>query len=332
MRRVLVTGATGGLGLGLVAALRADGFNVRATGRSLAHAARLQVTGAEFIAADLNEAQAVDRLCDGMDSVIHAAALSSPWGRDADFRRANVAITKGLMESARRAGCRRFVFVSSPSVYADTCDRLNLTEDSPLPRRFLNAYAATKAEAERLVLAANDETMATIAIRPRAIVGPDDQVLLPRFLRVIRKGVFPLLHKGQALIELSDVRDVARALILAEVRAPDLGGQVFNISGGHALPVKETVAALAKALGQDLRFVGLPFAPMRAVAATMEAVAAALPGRPEPPLTVYSLCTLAFSQTFDLTRARTRLGYAPRHDALETALSVAQTLANRGVA
>jgi hypothetical protein len=76
-----------------------------------------------------------------------------------------------------------------------------------------------------------------------------------------------------------------------------------------------------------VRFIGLPFSLMRAVAAGMESAAAVLPGRPEPPLTVYSLCTLAFSQTFDLTRARTRLGYAPRHDALQTALAVARNVA-----
>jgi len=327
MRRVLVTGATGGLGLSLVAALRAEGYEVRATGRSRVHEARLRATGAEFVAADLFDRGALCRLCEGVDSVIHAAALSSPWGRDSDFRHANVEITKGLMEYARRAACRRFVFVSSPSVYADTCDRLDLTEDSPLPGRFLNAYAATKAEAERLVRTANSDAMATIAIRPRAIVGPDDQVLLPRFLRIIRKGVFPLLRKGQALIELTDVRDVAGAVILAEARAPELGGQVFNISGGRAMAVKDTVDALAAALGRDMRFISLPFAPTRAMAAALEALAGALPGRPEPPLTVYSLCTLAFSQTFDLTRARTRLGYMPRHDAMETAIAVARSYA-----
>jgi len=327
MRRILVTGATGGLGLSLVDALRAAGYSVRATGRSLEHLARLQATGAEFVAADLCDATVSDRLCRDMDSVIHAAALSSPWGRTSDFRRANVDITKGLMESARRAGCHRFVFVSSPSVYAQARDQLDLTEASPLPARFLNAYAATKAEAERLVLAANSEAMATIAIRPRAIVGPDDQVLLPRFLRVIKKGIFPLLYDGRARIELTDVRDVADSLILAEARAPELGGEVFNISGGRAVTIRDTVAALADALGQPLRFIRLPFGQTRAVAATLEAVAAALPGRPEPPLTVYSLCTLAFSQTFDLTRAGTRLGYAPRYDALETAIAVARSVA-----
>jgi nucleoside-diphosphate-sugar epimerase len=324
MRRVLVTGATGGLGLSLVTALRRKGYVVRATGRSRASEAKLAATGAEFVAADLNAPAATDSLCQGMDSVIHAAALSSPWGRDRDFRRVNVEATQSLLAAARRAGCQRFVFVSSPSVYARPRDQFGLTESDPLPAHFLNAYAATKAEAERRVRTAADDVIATVCIRPRAIIGPDDTVLLPRFLRVIEKGVFPLVRGGAALIELTDVRDVANALILAETRAPALSGQVFNVSGGQAVTIRATVEALAEALGRPLRFVDLPFTPLRLATAGMEAVAHALPGRPEPPLTVYSLCTLAFSQTFDLTRARTQFGFTPHHDGLASAIAVAR--------
>ena len=318
MRRVLVTGATGGLGLATVAALRGDGYAVRATGRNVAVAARLNAMGAEFIPADLTDFAGLPGLLDGVDSVIHAAALSSPWGRMAEFHRINVEATLALHETARAQGTR-FVLVSSPSVYARAKDQIGLTEDSSLPRRFLNAYAATKAEAEGRVMARGG-----VVIRPRAIVGPDDQVLLPRFLRLIDKGRFPLVRGGRALIELTDARDVARALILAEQKAPHLGGQVFNISGGRALSVRQTVSAIAEAMGKAVRFRELPFTPVRALTAIGEHIAAAMPGRPEPPMTVYGLCAMAFSQTFDLTRARERLGYAPRHDALDTALSVAR--------
>ncbi len=326
MRRVLVTGATGGLGLSLVAALRAQGYVVRATGRNASAGQRLAAAGAEFMAAELTGSENAARLCRGMDSVIHAAALSSPWGRDADFRKINVDTTQALLDAARREGCRRFVFVSSPSIYARPLDQFGLTESDPLPQHFLNAYAATKAEAERRVLAANDPEFACVSLRPRAIVGPDDQVLLPRFLRLIEKGVFPLVRGGTAQIELTDARDATRALILAEDRAPELGGQAFNISGGQAVTIKATVVALAQALGRPVRFVHLPFTPMRWAAAGMEAVARALPGRPEPPLTVYSLCTLAFSQTFDLSRARMALGFAPSHDALASAVAIVRGL------
>ncbi len=318
MRRVLVTGATGGLGLATVAAFAAEGYAVRATGRKVSAAGRLRALGAEFVPADLANLATLPSLCEGMDSVVHAAALSSPWGTMAEFHRINVEATLALHEAARAAEAR-FVFVSSPSVYARARDQIGLTEDSPLPRHFLNAYAATKGEAEGRVMARGG-----VAVRPRAIVGPDDRVLLPRFLRLIDRGHFPLVNDGRALIELTDARDVARALVLAEQKAPELGGQVFNVSGGHALPLRETVSAIAGAMGKAVNFRNLPFVPVRVLTAMAESIAVLLPGRPEPPLTVYGLCAMAFSQTFDLTRARDRLGYAPRHDALETAMAVAR--------
>ncbi len=327
MRRVLVTGATGGLGLSLVEVLRAKGYVVRATGRNPEAVPRLLASGADFVNADLNLPSVADDLCRGMDSVIHAAALSSPWGRTGDFQRINVEATQRLLNAARLAGCRRFVFVSSPSVHARARDQFDLTEADALPSIFLNAYAATKARAERRVMAANDADFATICLRPRAIVGPDDTVLLPRFARIIAKGVFPLLRDGRALIELTDVRDVCEALVLAEAKAPDLGGQVFNVSGGQAVSVKATVTALAEAMERRVRFVRLPYLPMRVAASGLEVASRAWPGQPEPPLTVYSLCALAFSQTFDLSRARDGLGFEPRHDGLAAAIDVVRRMA-----
>ena len=77
MRQALVTGATGGLGLALTAALMAEGYAVRATGRDAGAVARLRAMGVETIEADLvaDPGRAAE-LCRGVDVVFHAAALS----------------------------------------------------------------------------------------------------------------------------------------------------------------------------------------------------------------------------------------------------------------
>jgi 2-alkyl-3-oxoalkanoate reductase len=323
MEKVLVTGASGGLGKALVVGLRARGVAVKATGRRDGQA--LVRLGADYVPADLVTSD-LDALTTGVDGVFHCAALSSPWGRDADFQAINVAVTQGLLASARRAGCKRFVFVSSPSVYAREGDHLGLREEDAINSRPLNAYARTKGEAERLVLDAADGQMACVAIRPRAIIGPDDEVLLPRFLRVIEKGRFPRVRGGNALIELTDVRDVVAALMTAYEQASALSGEVINISGGRAITVRDLVNRLADALGKPVRFIDLPYGLLRTWAAISERVCGLLPGRPEPILTVYSLATLSFSQTFDLTKARRMLDYTPAHDAVETALAIARQI------
>ena len=307
-----MTGATGGLGLALVPALLARGYQVRASGRDRSAGERLRAAGAEFVAADLTDPAVAAPLAADRDVVFHAAALSSLWGPPAAFAAINVEATVRLLAGARQAGCDAFIYVSTPSVYAEARDRLDLTEDSPLAKRFANAYVATKFTAEQSVLAANGPGFATVAIRPRALVGPDDRVLLPRLLRVARSGFFPLFRGGRALIELTDVNDAAEALVAADLRRASLGGRVFNVSGGAPMSVRDVVGAVFAAVGLAPRLVEAPFAFAAGACALAEAVCAHWPSRPEPPATVYSLMTLAFSQTFDLRGVREALSWAPR--------------------
>jgi nucleoside-diphosphate-sugar epimerase len=312
MRRALVTGATGGLGGALVATLLSAGYIVRATGRDLAAGVQLQATGAEFVPAELRDASTADTLTSGVDAVFHAAALSGPWGRPADFEAVNVTATRFLLAAADRAGCDTFIFISTPSVYAEARDRVGLTEASPLARRFANAYTASKHRAERLVLTADRPGFAGFVLRPRALIGPGDKVLLPRLLRVARSGRFPLFHGGRALIDLTDMQDAAEAALAADRYRSSVPGRVFNISSGAPASVAEILAELFGALGLRPKLIALPYAPAALLARTAEAVCAALPGRPEPPATAYTLSTLAFSQTFNLAAARAGLRWSPR--------------------
>lgn len=279
--------------------------------------------------ADLTDAGDAARLCEDIDVIFHAAALSSPWGRPAEFRAINVDATDRLLASARAAGADSFVFVSSPSVYARPRDQFNLTEADPVALRPMNAYAATKGLAERRVLGANAPGFATTAIRPRAIVGPDDKVLLPRVLRLVERGRFPVMRGGEALVELTDVRDAARSLLLADQRRAAVAGRVFNISGGRPVAVRDLAIRLGEALGRRIVLLPVPAGVAMMAATAMEAVCRVLPGYPEPALTPYGVAALTWSQTFDLSLARNVLGYEPQHDPLETAATVARAWGRR---
>jgi len=308
-RLALVTGATGGLGRTLAPALRAVGWAVRPTGRRPA---------AGVIAADLTGPLPAG-LLDGVDTVFHLAALSSPWGRRSVFTAINVDATAALIDAATRAGCQRFVHVSTPSIYIEPRDRLELSEASLTARRFANDYARTKWLGERIVLAA-DDAMRTVVLRPRAIVGPDDAVLLPRLLRLIRRGRVPLPGGGAVTVELTDARDVATALIAA-ADAP-VGGRAFNISGGAPRTLRWIVERVARALGVQVRIVAVPRRLAMAGASLLEA-AALVTGR-EPALTRYGAMVAGWSQSFDLTAARDQLGWTPKvspEDAIAHALA-----------
>lgn len=320
--KTLVTGATGGLGQILTARLLAAGREVVATGRDAEKGAALARAGAQFVRADLVRDDLAP-LVAGCGSVFHLAALSSPWGARADFVAANLAATQRLLASAREAGCGSFVFASTPSVYTRPRDQLGLTEASPLPHRLVNDYAETKLAAERAVLAASALGFHTVALRPRAIIGPFDQVLLPRLLHAAERGVLPLPGYGRALIEPTDARDVAAALMAAEARSEAAKGLVFNISGGVPVRLGDFAAHVFRKLGRQVRLVPIPAGLALGLAGVAEFVAVRRPGRPEPRLTRYAVMALGWSQTFDLTRARTILDWQPEyspHDAADWAL------------
>lgn len=326
-RRILVTGATGGLGLAIVREALARGHQVVATGRSHSAGEALQAMGAEFLALDLADDRAdVMPLLGGCDSVIHAAALSASWGPARDFEKANVTMTRRLLETAALSGVGRLVFISSPSIFAAYADRLSIGENDLPTARPLNLYAQTKLAAERLVLAPRSDAMASCAIRPRALVGQGDRVMLPRLAELARRARMLLPRGGKALIELTELRDAAWAICEAEERAPSLRGRAINISGGRPIAVRDVATRLAASLGEHPRLVTLPLLLARPLAAAMEAIAHFRRSQNEPVLTRYTLATLGWTQTFDHEPAQRLLGYTPRHDALESLLAEARKL------
>ena len=323
-KNVLITGATGGLGLTLVKTFAQNGFNVLATGRREAERERITSYGAEFLKADLTNTTELTQLCECMDIVIHAAALSDSWGDPEEFQKINMTVTQNLLKASKNRGVQSFIFISSPSIYAAMKDQYELTEEHEASFPPFNDYAKTKLEAEKLVLAINTETFKTVAIRPRAIVGPDDRVLLPKITEMVNRGVLPLFRGGKAVIELTDVRDVAKAVLLAAQNIDKVSGHVFNISGGQETPIKELAEKLAECSNRKVRFIPLPMVFAEYPAKKLEKKGVQDGYKMEPKLTRYSLATLAYSQTFDMSKAKNELGYEPSFDAVQTILDIAK--------
>lgn len=296
--RALVTGASGCLGRALVEELSAHGWALRTT-------ARMPADLPDFHPADLVTAD-LTPLLQHVDVVFHCAALSSAWGTQAEFTAANVTATRRLLDAAEAAGAMRFVFASTPSLYADGTDRLDVTEDAPLPERALTPYAETKRLAERMVLAA-DGAMRCTAIRPRAIYGRHDRALLPRLIAAMRRGTVPMIGGGRALIDVTHRRDAARAMILA---ASGPGGRVWNVTSGRALSFRELVEIAGLRSGLRFRRLPIPYRLAMSLATVAETIARRR-GGPEPALTRQAVASLGRSLTLDISAARRDLGYRP---------------------
>ncbi|MDK8872223.1 NAD(P)-dependent oxidoreductase [Paracoccus sp. SSJ] len=297
--RALVTGASGCLGRALVEQLSAHGWDVGTT-------ARQPVALPGFRAADLASA-GLAPLLDGIDVVFHCAARSSAWGTRDEFHAANVLATRRLLDAAEGAGVKRFVLASSPSIYADGTDRLDVAEDAPLPVRPLSLYAESKRAAERMVLG-HAGAMICTAIRPRAIYGRHDRALLPRVIDAMRHGRLPMIRGGRALIDLTHRHDAARGMILA---ASGPRGGVWNITSGEAFRFRDLVEIIARRSGLPVRSLPLPHGLARWLAGASEGLAR-MRGGAEPRLTLQAVASLGSSLTLDISAARRDLGYRPQ--------------------
>jgi nucleoside-diphosphate-sugar epimerase len=333
---ILVTGATSGLGRNAVDELRQRGLPFRATGRDPVRLAELRALGIDALGqelADLDAPQA-RRLLDGVHTVWHCAALSSPWGPATAFEAANVTATRRLAEAAITLGVPRFVHVSTPSIYFDYSARRNIPEHWRAEKP-VNAYAASKLRAEGVLRALGKRPHGTrfVILRPRGLFGPHDRVLLPRLLNLLRqrRGELPLPGGGRATIDLTYVGNVVQALHLASTRQGLPQCAAYNISNQQPTTLASLLhALLVEELGLHLHLRPVSYRLMDAAARVMELWGHL--SRREPPFTRYGIGTLQFDMTLCPRRAREELGYHPLIDLRDGVRRTATWLRQQGVA
>jgi nucleoside-diphosphate-sugar epimerase len=310
--RVLVTGGGGFLGGAVVRRLLARGD----AAVSLTRTAYpwLDELGVEQVQADLTDQAAVTRAAAGCGAVLHVAAKAGVWGRPAEFHATNVVGTRCVIAACRAAGVPKLVFTSTPSVVHAGGPIEGGDESLPYPAHFSADYPRTKAEAERLVLAANGPDLATVALRPHLIWGPGDPHLIPRVLARGRAGTLRRVGDGPVTVDVTYVDNAADAHLNALDRlAPGAAcaGRAYFVSNGEPVELYAFLnEVLARAgLPPVTRTVSLWTA--RRAGAVLEAVYRTLRLRGEPPMTRFVAEQLGTSHWFDISAARRDLGYEP---------------------
>ena len=302
----LITGASGFLGSTLAASAPGRVLAVgRDPQRCAAMSDRLGIPVQVLDLAGPDAAAALIRMATaaGVNSIVHAAALSVPWGKPVAYHRANVMGTQTVLRVADALGISRVVHISTSAVSFRFADQEEVAETAPLPPA-VNPYAASKRAAEEMALLAG-----CVVLRPCGLYGAGDQAFMPRLLRAMRDGPLPHLRDGRAAADLTHVDDVV-ASIWAALAVSKGQGRVFNISGGAALPIREVVDANAQHCGIRARWRRLPLALVMAAARGME-LSAAFTGR-EPRFTRYGVGFFAYRQTLDLSQAKAVLGWQPK--------------------
>lgn len=309
-KRLLITGATGFLGFRTLERLVQEDEveHIIAAGRVLKDGAIVQSDKVDYRLGDLQDMEYVKTLFEGgITDVVHCAALSSPWGKYQEFYNANVIPIKNLIAEIQKNPINRFINISTSGVYFEFKNKTNVKEDDPLPRAFVNDYAATKRKAE-LILEASG--LNYISLRPRALIGRGDTVIMPRLIRAFNEGKLKIIGTGKNKVDLTPVGNAVEAIRLGLNAEEKALNQHYNITNGKPVLLWDKIRSVLKELGLTLNDKRIPFSIAITVAHLMEVYASMFQNN-EPTLTRYSVGTIALNFTMDITKAKTLLGYQP---------------------
>lgn len=332
--KILLTGATSGLGRNAAQWLLEQGHQVIASGRDPRVGERLTALGATFRPGDLSthSVEQCRQLMHDCEAVWHCAALSAPWGSQAAFYASNVQASDRLAQAAGQLGVPRFVHISTPAIYFNFHHRHDVDE-SQRATRFANHYASSKFVAEQRILQRVKQFPATrySILRPRGIFGPHDRVILPRILQQIERdrGVLRLPRAGQALLDLTFVLNVVEAMWQATAHQCLPSGGIYNITNHQPQPLAGMLhQLLVDGMGMALTIKAVPYPLLYALAGSMEAMASL--SQKEPALTRYSVGAVNFDMTLSQTRARQELHYQPRYSLAQGIEQTAHWLRQQG--
>lgn len=250
----LVTGGAGFIGSHIVEELLRRGEQVRvldnfSTGRRENLTPFLQHV--ELIEGDLRDLPTVRQAVEGVDYVLHQAALPSvPRSIDDPLasHAANATGTLHLLVAAHEAGVKRVVCASSSSIYGDSPTLPKREGMLPQPK---SPYAVAKLAGEQYCRAFSDVYgLATVCLRYFNVFGPRQDptsqysAVIPLFITAMLQGEPPTVHgDGQQSRDFTYVANVVRANLLA-ASAPDVAGRMFNVACGQRHTLLDLIATL----------------------------------------------------------------------------------------
>ena len=297
-RSILITGGSGYFGTVLAEMALARGDAVRILDLNPPGPA---LAAAEYRAGDVRDRAVVRRACTDVDIVFHNVA-QVPLAKDrALFDAVNVGGTANVLVAARDARVAKVVHTSSSAVFGIP-EHNPVTESSPC--RPLEAYGRAKLRAELLCHDAVAAGLDVTIVRPRTVLGHGRLGVIALLFEFVADGapVF-VLGRGANRYQLVHANDLADACLRAGDRS---GPTVYNVGALEFGTMRETLQALVDHAQTGSRVRALPVAPARFAMHALASLGLA-------PFAPYHWLLYSESLYFDVTKARTELGWEPRH-------------------
>ena len=263
--RILLTGGSGFVGGHVARSLAAEGHDLRLLVRPTSDTSFVDDLAFDRALGDLRQAESLHSACQGMDAVVHAAAVLRA-ARHGDFMHANREGTRRLAEAASNAGVERLVYISSIAARGPAP---SLEPEPPDARLHpVSAYGRSKAAGEAALLEHRGRLSMTI-IRPPVVYGPGDAGL-HAFFWMARRGFSVRLGDGSNLMDAVYGPDLADAVSAVLRAAPQELAQYDPRSDEGPFTWNDLLSCLGSVAGKTLWIPSLPGGAFHGLARCLE--------------------------------------------------------------
>lgn len=310
----LVTGGTGLLGSHIVEQLCKRDRPVRVLVRPGADVSWLKTQqGVELVEGDLSDRASLERACDGVQCVYHAAARVGDWGPWPEFVKITIDGSCNLFDAAEKCGVPRFIHISSISAYGHVNNPGEvIDETAPLGVNVhkWSYYTRAKVTVEEELWRRHKvgSRVKYSVIRPSWLYGPRDRATIARLVAMVRNGKAKLLGTGDNRLNVVYAGNVAEACILAADN-PKAVGEVYNCSNDGELTQRQYFNMIADAIGEKPVTKTVPYKVAFTAAFVFECIGHLFRLKKPPMITRYAVWLMGRDTFFSAEKARKELGW-----------------------
>lgn len=318
--RVLVTGAAGFIGCHLIKSLVADGYDVVSFVMPGSETSFIGNERTDIKYGDLNDIGSLKKAVEGIKTVYHLAAIPKWEGgvSQQKYKIVNVEGTRNLLEACRLNSVKRVLFTSSLDAVGPSIDGNPINEETvPKPR---NIYGATKLEGERIAKEYYEKHgLEIVIVRLPMVYGPRNLLHLKRFFRMVKRGYYPIVGNGDALMEFCYVKNAVHGLKLAMEKGKP--GEIYFISDERSYQFREVITDIARQLNVNLKFIRMSVPIAKGLGFSIEILSKFLKfypftfkGTGRPAFSRNTVTWMAKSTLFcDISKAKKDFGYKAKY-------------------
>ncbi len=301
-KRVMITGASGFLGINLVRHLLENGTAV--SGHDIAPFDYPEKDSTDFTQGDIRDYETVLAAAKDCDAIVHCAAALPLYSHE-DIMSTDIDGTKNVLRAAYELGIERVVYISSTAVYG-VPDHHPIYEHEDLAQG-VGPYGEAKKQAEKECLLMRKEGMCIPILRPKSFVGPERLGVFALLYEWAMEGHgFPMLGSGDNRYQLLDVADLCEAIYLALTLDSATVNDTFNIGAKEFTTMREDFQAVLDEAGFGKKIRPLPAGPAIALLKLLEKMRLS-------PLYKWVYETASTDSFVSVEKAESILGFTPKY-------------------